>query len=312
MGFFDLNGGLGRKFGSIGLSLQAPALQLQAYTAQQLFVTGADSVPATVLAKVATVAEQLVNKMDLAAFKLHIQQHIPEHAGLGSGTQIALAVGAAVSHLFQLGLSAQQIAELTGRGKRSGIGIAAFEQGGLIIDGGRSTKPDSQTVPPLLARYAFPDAWRILLIFDNGQPGVHGQQELMAFNDLPIFPESLAAHLCRQVLMQAMPAMVEKDLTAFGQSIQVLQQHVGDYFAPVQGGRYASRAVGEVLDHLQASGLACFGQSSWGPTGFAIFETEFAAQQHLQVLTTKFTDSNLSWQLCQACNTGAQVTVADI
>lgn len=312
MGFFDLNGGLGRKFGSIGLSLQAPALQLQAYTAQQLSVTAADSVPATVLAKVATVAEQLVNKMDLAAFKLHIQQHIPEHAGLGSGTQIALAVGAAVSHLFQLGLSAQQIAELTGRGKRSGIGIAAFEQGGLIIDGGRSTKPDSQTVPPLLARYAFPDAWRILLIFDNGQPGVHGQQELMAFNDLPIFPESLAAHLCRQVLMQAMPAMVEKDLTAFGQSIQVLQQHVGDYFAPVQGGRYASRAVGEVLDYLQASGLACFGQSSWGPTGFAIFETEFAAQQHLQVLTTKFTDSNLSWQLCQACNTGAQVTVADI
>lgn len=312
MGFFDLNGGLGRKFGSIGLSLQAPALQLQAYTAQQLFVTAADSVPATVLAKVATVAEQLVNKMDLAAFKLHIQQHIPEHAGLGSGTQIALAVGAAVSYLFQLGLSAQQIAELTGRGKRSGIGIAAFEQGGLIIDGGRSTKPDSQTVPPLLARYAFPDAWRILLIFDNGQPGVHGQQELMAFNDLPIFPESLAAHLCRQVLMQAMPAMVEKDLTAFGQSIQVLQQHVGDYFAPVQGGRYASRVVGEVLDYLQASGLACFGQSSWGPTGFAIFETEFAAKQHLQVLTTKFTDSNLSWQLCQACNTGAQVTVADI
>ncbi|OYY84443.1 MAG: GHMP kinase, partial [Methylophilales bacterium 16-45-9] len=106
MGFFDLNGGLGRKFGSIGLSLQAPALQLQAYTAQQLSVTAADSVPATVLAKVATVAEQLVNKMDLAAFKLHIQQHIPEHAGLGSGTQIALAVGAAVSHLFQLGLSA--------------------------------------------------------------------------------------------------------------------------------------------------------------------------------------------------------------
>lgn len=308
MGFFDLNGGLGRKFGSIGLSLQTPALQLQARLAQKITVTSAEAVPASNLAKVAAIAEQLVRKLDLASLELHIQQQIPEHAGLGSGTQIALAVGAAISHLFRLGLSAQQIAELTGRGKRSGIGIAAFEQGGLIVDGGRSTKPDSQTIPPLLARYAFPEAWHILLIFDTSQPGVHGQQELLAFNDLPIFPENLAAHLCRQVLMQAMPAMVEKDLTAFGQSIQVLQQHVGDYFAPVQGGRYASRVVGEVLDYLQSSGLACFGQSSWGPTGFAIFETEYAALQQLTLLKNKFTAPALSWQLCQACNTGAQIS----
>jgi beta-ribofuranosylaminobenzene 5'-phosphate synthase len=309
MGFFDLHGGLGRKFGSIGLTLQAPALQLQACEAQQLAVTAADAVPTSVVAKVATVAEQILSKFNLAGLALNVQQYIPEHAGLGSGTQIALAVGTAINHLFQLGLTTQQIAVMTARGKRSGIGIAAFEYGGLVIDGGRSTHRDLHTIPPLLARYAFPETWRILLIFDNSQPGVHGQQELLAFNALPVFPESLAAHLCRQVLMQAMPAMVEKDLTAFGQSIQVLQQHVGDYFAPVQGGRYASKAVGEVLDYLQNTGLACFGQSSWGPTGFAIFETEQAAQQQLQLLKNKFTDSNLSWQLCQACNTGAQISV---
>lgn len=112
--------------------------------------------------------------------------------------------------------------------------------------------------------------------------------------------------------MQAMPAIVEKDLNAFGQSIQVLQQHVGDYFAPVQGGRYASRVVGEVLEYLQSTGLACFGQSSWGPTGFAIFETEDAAQQQLALLKNKFSNSVLSWQVCKASNTGAQVSVVNI
>lgn len=310
MGFFDLNGGLGRKFGSIGLSLEAPSLHLQASVASQLSVTAEHDVPFTVLAKAAAIAEQLISKLDLAGLELHIQQHIPEHAGLGSGTQIALAAGAAISNLFQLDLSAHRIAQLTGRGKRSGIGIAAFEQGGLLIDGGRSGNANVQTVPPLLARYVFPEVWRILLILDNSQPGVHGQQELLAFNDLPPFSESLAAHLCRQVLMQAMPAIVEKDLNAFGQSVQVLQQHVGDYFAPVQGGRYASRVVGEVLEYLQGTGLACFGQSSWGPTGFAIFETEHAAQQQLALLKNRFSDSVLSWQLCKACNTGAQVSVS--
>lgn len=309
MGFFDLNGSLGRKFGSIGLSLAQPSLQMSAIAAQQLRVTGAEGMPASVLAKAYAVAEQLISTLALRAAELHLQQYIPEHSGLGSGTQIALAVGAALSRLYDLNLSTHKIAELSGRGKRSGIGIAAFDHGGLLVDGGRALKGHLDAAPPLLARYEFPEEWRILLILDNAQPGVHGQQELLAFKALPVFSENLAAHLCRQVLMQAMPAIIEKDLTAFGQSIQVLQQHVGDYFAPIQGGRYASKAVGEVLDYLQTSGLACFGQSSWGPTGFAIFETAQAAQQQLQLLKNKFSHANLSWQLCQASNSGAQIAV---
>jgi beta-RFAP synthase len=308
MGFFDLHGGLGRKFGSIGLSLAEPALVIQAHASKHINVTGDISVPGTVLAKASAIAQQLITKLDLnEALELYISQHIPEHAGLGSGTQIALAVGSAISNLYQLDLSARKIAELSGRGRRSGIGIAAFDHGGLLIDGGRSIVADAHAVPPLLARYHFPEEWAILLIFDATQPGIHGKQEKLGFNQLPVFPESLAAHLCRHVLMQAMPAMVEKDLTAFGHSIQVLQQHVGDYFAPVQGGRYASKLVGEVLDDLQQAGVACFGQSSWGPTGFAIFENSGKAEQYAQQLKMKFTDQALSWKICKANNHGANL-----
>jgi len=309
MGFFDLHGGIGRKFGSIGLSLDAPSLAIEASAADRLNVTGGSAVPGTVLAKASAIAQQLITRLDLAgSLDLHVSQHIPEHAGLGSGTQTALAVGAAISHLYQLDFSARKIAELAGRGRRSGIGIAAFDHGGLLIDGGRGTLSDSNAVPPLLARYPFPEDWTILLVFDATQPGIHGEQERLGFNQLPVFSENLAAHLCRHVLMQAMPAMVEKDLTAFGHAIQVLQQHVGDYFAPVQGGRYASKLVGSVLHYLQQAGVACFGQSSWGPTGFAVFENSSTAAQFAQQLQAKFTDQALSWKICKANNQGADLS----
>ncbi len=307
MGFFDLHGGLGRKFGSIGLSLTAPSLELTASITETLQVTGASS------ARASNIIQQFMTKLNLnGSINLNIKQHIPEHAGLGSGTQLALAIGAAVNELYQLNLNTAQIAHLTGRGGRSGIGIAAFDKGGVLIDGGRVVSNanidiSNSGAPPLLVRYDFPEHWRILLILDNSQPGIHGEEELVAFSKLPIFSENLAAHLCRHVLMQAMPALVEQDLSAFGQSIQALQAHVGDYFAPAQGGRYASKRVGAVLQHLEAIGVACFGQSSWGPTGFAVFENAAEAENHLLNLKATFTDSALDWIICSARNQGAEI-----
>ena len=307
MGFFDLHGGLGRKFGSIGLSLDAPNLVMNAKSSKILKVTGDSAVPESLMMKASGIAQDLLVKLGInESVELNVQQHIPEHAGLGSGTQLALAIGAAISRLFHLNLSTPQIAEFTSRGGRSGIGIAAFDYGGLLIDGGRVSEVATPAVPPLLARYDFPNAWRILLIFDYSQPGVHGEQEKIAFNQLPVFSEKLAAHLCRHVLMQAMPALVEHDLTAFGRSIQELQTHVGDYFAPAQGGRYASKAVGEVLAYLGSAGVSCYGQSSWGPTGFAVLEDSVVAERYLKDLKSKFADKGLTWMICSARNHGSE------
>lgn len=325
MGFFDLHGGLGRKFGSIGLSVATPNIELAAASFQKLpsgnlQVTGAESVSASAIAKATAVARQFIAKLHLdGGIRLNIKQHIPEHAGLGSGTQLALAIGTAISQLYNLNLSTAKIAELTGRGGRSGIGIAAFNHGGLLIDGGRTARSNpvnpsalNSNIPPLLARYDFPEDWRILLILDSSQPGIHGEEERTAFSQLPVFSENLAAHLCRHVLMQAMPALVEHDLTAFGHTIQELQAHVGDYFAPAQGGRYASQRVGAVLQHLAHMGVACFGQSSWGPTGFTVFESAAEAEKHLQQLKMAFTDSALTWIICNARNHGAEISSTEI
>ncbi len=305
MGFFDLHGGLGRLYGGIGLSLSEPVQTLTLSLAETWSAETAAN------ARALAMTQSLMAKLKLnSALRLYLQQSLPEHAGLGSGTQLALAIGAAISHLFQLNLSTKELAMLSGRGQRSGIGIAAFDHGGLLIDGGRRMEAASKGIPPLLARYDFPEDWRILLVLDKQLAGVHGEHERAAFEKLPPFSESLAAHLCRHVLMQAMPALLERDLYAFGQAIQVLQSHVGDYFAPVQGGRYASAELAAVLQYLSASGVACFGQSSWGPTGFAVFADAASAEAHLGQLKTKFAQSGLSWLICSGYNRGAQLSDA--
>jgi beta-ribofuranosylaminobenzene 5'-phosphate synthase len=310
MGFFDLHGGLGRKFGSIGLALDAPALQLNAFASEQTRVIGKSAERGEKLLMSLLKSLDLPSEQAVKGIEIEIEQHIPEHAGLGSGTQLALSIGAAVNHVYGLNMSMQEIAQRLHRGNRSGIGIGAFERGGVLVDGGRRVNSAAKItrVPPLLARYDFPAQWRILLILDATQPGIHGEQEIAAFKQLPIFSESLAAHLCRHVLMQAMPALQEKDLPAFGHSIQELQAHVGDYFAPAQGGRYASPRVGAVLEYLAECGVDCFGQSSWGPTGFAVLASQQETEQYVQKLQNQFNDPALSWQICSARNQGAEIT----
>ncbi len=320
MGFFDLHGGLGRQFGSIGLSIDDPIMAVRVTKAEafSLHLPKEDVValnqhhPASEKSfetLVSRIHHMMTTLECPQGVTVEITSRIPSHAGLGSGTQLALSIGMALNTLFDLGLTVAAIAQKTGRGNRSGIGIAAFERGGLIIDGGRAHNAPNET-PPILARYAFPNAWCVLLIEDCAQAGIHGEAELHAFKTLPAFSEDLAAHLCRHVLMQTMPAMMSEDLVTFGASIHALQTHVGDYFAPAQGGRYASRAVGEVLEYLLANDAPCVGQSSWGPTGFAIFENADIANQYLTQLKDTFStteNKSLAFKLCHANNNGAVV-----
>jgi beta-RFAP synthase len=304
LGFFDLNGGLGRKFGSIGLSLQAPVTSLS-ISPSKTFKADCEGAERAI-----KIAQQVARHLNVdAGLHIHLDQVIPEHSGLGSGTQLSLAVGMAMNALYQRNLSVNEVAVLTQRGTRSGIGLGTFSTGGLIVDGGRASK---SPVPPVIARAEFPEDWPILLIFDKGHSGVYGTQELAAFQNLPHFPEASAALLCRKVLMQALPAIAERDLSAFGQAIQTLQAVTGDYFAPAQGGgRYTSPLVAKVLSQLQVNGVHCLGQSSWGPTGFAIFENQLEAETQLNQLNATFGhEQTLQFLLTKANNQPSQIVVS--
>lgn len=301
MGFFDLNGNLGRRFGSIGVGLQSPATSLAITPANKISAYG------PVAERAIKITEQIMQSLGLhGGVHVELERTIPEHSGLGSGTQLSLAIGTAISHLYDLNLNAKQIAALTKRGMRSGIGLGTFLHGGLIVDGGRALISE---VPPVIAQAEFPEDWPILLIFDHTHQGVHGAQEITAFKELPEFPAESSAVLCRHVLMQALPAVAERDLKSFGEAIQALQAITGDYFASAQGGeRYASPLVAQALATLQENGVHCFGQSSWGPTGFAVFENQAQAEMQLQQLRAKF--GSLKFELTLANNQPSQLKVS--
>jgi predicted sugar kinase len=146
----------------------------------------------------------------------------------------------------------------------------------------------------------------VLLIFDPKNGGLHGSAEYEAFRVLPQFPERLAADLCRLMLMQALPALAEADLPRFGEAVTELQRRVGDYFSPVQGGRFSSPHVASALAWLEAAGIAGFGQSSWGPTGFA-FAASPAEGEALMAEAERRWGGSLRFKLVKGRNRGADI-----
>jgi beta-ribofuranosylaminobenzene 5'-phosphate synthase len=302
-GFMDLSETADRCYGGLGLTLEGLATRLRAEPAGDLSASGPQSERA--LAGLRLLAQQLSLP---GGVRLTVETAIPEHVGLGSGTQLALAVGAAVSRLYDLDLPPREIARLLDRGARSGIGVGAFEQGGFIVDGGRR----GEAPPPVVSRVPFPEAWRVILIFDREARGLHGPAEVEAFRRLPPFPEEAAGRLCRLVLLKALPALLEADVASFGAAVSELQRVVGDHFAPAQGGRFASARVAQVLAWLEAQGAAGIGQSSWGPTGFALAGSEAEALALMRALEARWGEGgSLGFRLCRARNQGATLSVEE-
>jgi beta-ribofuranosylaminobenzene 5'-phosphate synthase len=302
MGFLDLSGALGRQFGSIGLALNEIQTRLTLRAAPFLQVGGEDAGRAERylrdFCRQFAVSEQLA---------LHIDSAVPSHVGLGSGTQMALAVGVAISRFYDLPHTVRDVAALSERGARSGIGIGVFEQGGLVVDGGRGAQTRT---PPLLVRLPIPDAWRFILVFDERGQGLHGEFEHSAFRELPPFPRLHAAELCYRLLMQSLPALAEGDLAGFGAVISDLQQTVGAHFAPAQGGVFTSPEVAQIMEWLAAQGLSCIGQTSWGPTGFAATASEQQAQYYCAEIARRFHAPHIRVQIVSACNEAARVQIA--
>jgi beta-RFAP synthase len=137
---------------------------------------------------------------------------------------------------------------------------------------------------------------------------LHGEHETAAFQALPAFPETLAGHLCRLVLMQALPALAEREIDGFGKAIGEIQRITGDYFAPAQGGRFASPAVAEALAWFESQGIAGVGQSSWGPTGFAIVAGDVRATEVARNAQSRWGDAGaLQFLVCGGRNSGGDV-----
>lgn len=261
-----------RQFGGVGLMIEDPGIEILAEPASEWAFEG------PLAQRVQRIVHQIRDAGSgggeparrVVPARLQVVSAPPEHVGLGVGTQLGLAV---VRLLCQLAgepePSAEALARLSGRGRRSGIGLHGFLRGGLIVDGGRR---DEATPPPLIARLKFPEDWSVLTIQPPGPRGRHGADELDAFSRLPPPSESTTERLCRLVLLGILPAVAEHDLPAFGAVLHELQVQVGQAFAPVQGGIYSNPRSESIVAELGRLGLSGAGQTSWGPTLFAFGE----------------------------------------
>ncbi|WP_239025309.1 beta-ribofuranosylaminobenzene 5'-phosphate synthase family protein [Rhodoligotrophos defluvii] len=300
LGFLDLGGGLGRRFGSLGLAVEAPVTRLTIRAGAQARMNGPDG------ERAARYLSEMERHLGLAehSHMVEILDAIPPHAGLGSGTQLALAVAAGLRRLHDLPLDPRGDAARLGRGARSGIGIGLFESGGFAVDGGRH---EDGGPPPIIAQHRFPDQWGIILVMDEQVEGAHGPREIQAFQALSPFPASEAGAICRLALMQVLPAVVERDLAAFGSAISEIQARLGDYFAPVQGGRFTSPRVAQAMARLAAAGATGIGQSSWGPTGFAFARSYASAAEMAEALRLQPFAAELDIRVVKASNRKASI-----
>ncbi len=299
MTLIDMNASRGRVDGSIGLTLDKPVISITAERADVIEVTGSSE-----------HAQRMKNSAAALlppgeGICINIEKDYPSHIGMGSGTQAALAAGMAVNRLYDLGLNVYEIAVKVGRGGTSGIGVAAFGKGGFILDGGHKFSKKKAFLPsaasrlppaPVLLRKDFPD-WPVMVAIPE-QKGASMKKEVDIFQTECPVPLREVEQLSHVILMQLLPALFEEDMTAFGSSINAIQElgfkkrEVG--FQPV------SKVLMKILMEEGAYGA---GMSSFGPTVYAFGEDA----EELRKIARDFLGSHGQVFSTKARNKGAKI-----
>jgi beta-ribofuranosylaminobenzene 5'-phosphate synthase len=278
-----------RQFGGVGLMIDEPGIELTLEEAEEWSADGPLAERALQFAKVCS------DSFDMRrAFHLHVVSAAPEHFGLGTGTQLGLAIAYALQAIARknhINVNALHLAKIIGRGLRSHVGIHGFERGGLVVEAGKSA---DSPFSPLVAHHGFPTEWSILLIMPRDLQGIHGSREVNAFAHLKTLPADGRAteSLCRLVLLGMLPALVERDLDTFGEALYDFNRRVGKLFQTAQGGLYAHPRVEQIVKCLREMGVKGVGQSSWGPATFAVVHGALADEVREQLVNKGTIDAD--------------------
>jgi len=269
LGLIDMNGDLKRMFGGLGVGIDHPNVIVEAHKAENFAVTGQEVELSTVLAKrffSACRVQSLVH--------INVVKTIPPHVGLGSGTQLSLAIAVALARLLKVNASTPELAVAMGRAQRTSVGTSIFQMGGFVVDGGKNLKDTS--FPPLIYRQIFPKEWRFIVAVPNTEVGLSNSEETSAFNKLTKMPAEDVGRICRLTMLKLLPALAEHDIESFGDALTEIQVITGGHFAQAQGGIYSSPAAAECIEFMKKTGAHGVGQSSWGPALYCVVKQEEA------------------------------------
>lgn len=269
-GFGNLSLAHDRLYGALGVALDRPGLVVEAEPAAAVVCK---EEPAR------EYAERACSLLSVPGATVSVESTLPRHVGLGSGTQLALATLAAVAHAYDREPAVREQAPALGRGGRSGIGVAAFEQGGFVLDSGHPTAlftseaPElgAWTVPSVAARHRIPESWRFLVVVPDAPPGRSGSDEDAAMRRAvteadPELAERVAGIIVRRVL----PAVADGSAARFGDAVSEVGRLNGTWYAGEQGGTYRPPVGGIIESLADAPAVYGAGQSSWGPAVYGV------------------------------------------
>jgi beta-ribofuranosylaminobenzene 5'-phosphate synthase len=307
LGLIDLNGSIGRVDGGIGIALDNPNFVIEGRESSDIeiefdknMLNNINNINNNInkdelKKRIYEISKKVLNHIGEEGIYLKIKNTIPQHSGLGSGTQMALSTGKLISMVYNKELDGKTLSNITGRGGTSGIGVNAFEKGGFIIDGGHTFgkgkdkedfRPSSASknvrAPPVLFRHDF--NWDVVLTIPKGE-NIYGNKEVDIFKKYCPISLNETQKMCHLILMKMMPAVIENDIKSFGEVVNEIQK-LGFKKIEVELQKDIVKELLRALQNVSYSGL-----SSFGPTIYSICDGKDDIQKVVET-SKEFFDKN--------------------
>lgn len=303
---FGLFGGKNRtgiSYGGIGAMVSEPGLHLVLSESEEYEYVGKQS------KRIQTFAEtwmQFAERQSGKPFRIELVASPESHVGLGTGTQLGLSIAAALFQFyFDEVPSVERLSQSVQRGQRSAVGTYGFMHGGFIVDRGKS---DGDKLAKIDMHLPIPTDWRFVLIKADANAGKSGLEEESVFQDTSSDKNQLRAELIELVNTTIVPSLLKEDFNLFSNSVYQFGRTSGQYFAAVQGGPFNGPRITEMVRLIREFGTAGAGQTSWGPTVYAILESQADANQLVEHLSQHLLP-NETIQIAKPADDGAKVAI---
>jgi len=322
LSLIDENGYTGRVDGGIGLMLDRPNVVLEVSNSSDEFTIECNKYYKESVHVINEKASRVFKHFHISNknFHFHLKRYYPSHVGLGSKTQLSLAIATAITKLKNFNCSNEELTKLVERGGTSGIGWKGFETGGFILDGGHdfgkgkekeSFLPSSASTlanPALtIFRHPIPENWRFVLVIPNVKKGAYGDEEISVFQNYAPIPKTEVNEVSHQIIMKIIPSLIKDDLECFGEGLKRIQS-IGFKKIEIE---LQHEVVKKLLNFFEEHDLKAYGMSSFGPSVIGIVESDSEANELLKEVQKNQKNGGGHIYICKPNNTGAKIEYFD-
>ena len=323
LSLIDENGYTGRVDGGIGLMLDRPNVIFEATNHAEEFKIEAHKYYRESIEVINEQASKIFKAFNInnKNFHFNLRRYFPSHVGLGSKTQLSLAIAIAITKLKAIDdISLEDLTRLVNRGGTSGIGWRGFEKGGFIVDAGHEfgkgkeketflpSSASKEANPALtILRYPIPEHWRFVLVIPNVKKGAFGDEEISIFQSHAPIPREEVNEVSHQILMKIVPGIIKNDLECFGEGLKRIQ-NIG--FKKIEIS-LQHEIVKKTLAFFEEYGIKAFGMSSFGPSVIGIVESDDEANNLLKSVQLHLNGNGAHIYLCKPNNHGAKIEFVD-